>query len=166
MGQSFAGMRLRPSHPNAYEGGFLFAGRLADGYAAEFGSSYYFRKTKHEYRGIMYVTEMEDLYVKASAPIQSHDAIKLPSWDSPRWRPAREEDAFVELSSTQASLGKWKLKESLRKVLILTLTVSIPMKRNSSLLPGAASHPRVCRGTGLSCARLSSLRCGGFRSRS
>ena len=158
---SYAGKRIQP---NAYEGGLLFAGRLADGYTTEFGSSYYFRKTKFEYLtgpGGLLLTEMEDLYVKASASIQSHDAIKLPSWDSSRWQPAREEDAFVELSSTQASLGKWKLKnvgdrypgnEYPREydfATAVSLGETVPDKQEWEALIGALSWAPVCVGEDL-----------------
>ena len=151
-------------YPNAYEGGLLFAGRLADGYTATFGSSYYFRKTKFEYltgMGGLFLMEMEDLYVKASAPIQSHDAIKLPSWSSPRWQPAREEDAFVELSSTQASLGKWKLKNfgdrypgaeypmEYNFATAVSLGETVPDKQEWEALIGGLSWAPVCVGEDL-----------------
>ncbi len=147
--------------PNAYEGGFLFAGRLAEGYTTEFGSSYYFRKTKKEYRGTMHVTEMEDLYVKASAPIQSHDAIKLPSWESSRWQPVLEDDDFVELSSTQASLGKWKIKnfgdrypgydypKEYNFATAVSLGETVPDKQEWEALIGGLSWAPVCVGEDL-----------------
>jgi len=97
---------------NAYKGGFLFSGCLVDeeNYLNTYGNRYYLRRTFWEYNGIMTPVETKDLYVNPLNPLVSHDAVLLPSYDSPRWMPVRGSNSAVELSGASGSLGAWKIK--------------------------------------------------------
>lgn len=97
---------------NVYKGGFLFSGCLVgeEDYQNTYGKRYYLRRTFWEYNGTMTPVETKDLYVTPLNPLGSHDAVLLPSYDSPRWMPVDGSNSAVELSGASGSLGAWKIK--------------------------------------------------------
>lgn len=80
----------------AYQGGYLFSGKLVDDYAAHYGGNYYFAKTK------LADGSREDYFVTGKTLV-SNMAVKLPAHGSGRWV-AVGPDEVVELGG---GFGTW-----------------------------------------------------------
>lgn len=63
----------------AYEGGYLFSGKMVAGYSENFGDNYYFAKTRID-------GSREDYFVAGKA-LASGKAVKLPAHGSGKWQP-------------------------------------------------------------------------------
>ena len=80
----------------AYQGGYLFSGKLVSGYETQYGGNYYFAKTS------VADGSREDYFVTGKTLV-SNMAVKLPAHGSGRWQPVGP-DETVNLGS---DYGTW-----------------------------------------------------------
>ena len=79
----------------AYSGGFLFSGKLVNGY----GSNHYFALIKNS-------DHTRHDYFVTGKTLASHSAVKLPANDNSKWQPVGSGQYF-EMKKGNTSLGKW-----------------------------------------------------------
>lgn len=86
-----------------YKGGWLFSGLLDESYLSTYGNHFYFSLTKYGDDGIP--VWRKDLFVSGKT-LESHNAVRLPAIDSPRWQLVGPEHT-VELIKDNISYGEW-----------------------------------------------------------
>ena len=79
----------------AYSGGFLFSGKLVNGY----GSNHYFALIKNS-------DNIRHDYFVTGKTLASHSAVKLPANGNGKWQPVGSGQYF-EMKKGNTSLGKW-----------------------------------------------------------
>ena len=85
----------------AYQGGYLFSGKLYSTYFSTYGYNYYFAKTKVNDKS------REDYYYNSLAKLQSHSAVKLPANNSSSWQKVGSEESVTLKKQNGDDMGKW-----------------------------------------------------------
>lgn len=84
----------------AYQGGYLFSGKLVSSYAYSY--NYYFAKTKVQGHS------REDYFFSSfSKRLQSHSSVKLPANGNSSWQEVGDQKSVNLRSKTNADLGTW-----------------------------------------------------------
>lgn len=89
----------------AYQGGYLFSGKLLTTYYNSYNGNYYFAKTKVSGSD----KSREDYFVAVgySSRLQSHSAVKLPTNGSSSWQKVGPEESVTLKKKNGDDIGKW-----------------------------------------------------------